>query len=242
MIPPIDIFCDKPVVERRIKNAASWFYWIAGITLIYGIVDILGGDREPIFGLAVPIAFAEGHDTADHIVAAICGVISLPTYCVIAFLAGKGARWAFIVGLAFYAIDTLVFVVTSHWISAACHVYALFRIFQGIPAAGRLAQINAAEKAQAQGQIGAWYGGAQPYVQPSAPQGAWPPPPQPGWQSQPPPSPSGWQPQLPPAEQPAQASASQPAYSPLSAPEAPAYHMPVPGDLTAEEAPAPSEP
>jgi len=57
--------------------------------------------------------------------------------------ARKGERWAFLVGMALYAIDGLILLPFKDYLSAAFHGYALFRIYggmQGIPVLQQLQQ------------------------------------------------------------------------------------------------------
>ncbi len=90
-------------------------------------------------------------------------------YVLFGLFARKGARWAFVVGLTFYALDGLLLLFVKDWLAVAFHAYALYRIFQGFQAAGQLAALRAQPANNP-------YSG---YVPPPStpPTDVWPPPP-----------------------------------------------------------------
>jgi hypothetical protein len=60
--------------------------------------------------------------------------------------ARKGEKWAFLMGMALYAIDGIILLPFKDYLSVAFHAYALFRIYggmQGIPELQRLQQAMA---------------------------------------------------------------------------------------------------
>lgn len=56
----------------------------------------------------------------------VAGIVAL-----FALLAGRRRGWAFIVGMALYALDGLVFLLFGDFLSAGFHAFALFGIFSG---------------------------------------------------------------------------------------------------------------
>ena len=46
--------------------------------------------------------------------------------------ARKGERWAFIVGMAVYAVDGLILLTFKDFLGVAFHGYALYRMYRGI--------------------------------------------------------------------------------------------------------------
>jgi hypothetical protein len=63
-------------------------------------------------------------------------------FAVFGFFAGKRHRWAFIVGMILYAIDGLLFLLIGDFLSIAFHGFALFCIFSGLKAEGRLRRME----------------------------------------------------------------------------------------------------
>ena len=40
-------------LEQRVRSGASWFYWIAGLSIINSIIQLSGGNWHFIFGLGI---------------------------------------------------------------------------------------------------------------------------------------------------------------------------------------------
>lgn len=157
--------------QSRTNAGASWFTAIAGFSLVNAVIGMIGAKLQFIVGLALCELFdsiGQGAGTAGKGVAFVADLVVAATWWFFGSQARKGARWAFIVGMIFYLIDGILFIVFQDYLSAAFHAYVLYRLFMGLSAANEL---NAIRAQQAPNQPGAWYGGAPP--QP----GAWPPPP-----------------------------------------------------------------
>ena len=95
-------------------------------------------------------------------------ILAAGFYALYGLFARKGARWAFVAGMVFYALDGLLLYVKD-WLAAAFHAYVLFRLFQGLQAAGQLAALRA------QSSGGPYAGYVPPASAPS--NDVWPPPP-----------------------------------------------------------------
>jgi hypothetical protein len=113
----------NPMVFRRVKSGASWFYVVAVFSLInYFLMEKQGAFF--LVGMGINIL------TRDPIVT----VIVAGMFALFGFFAGKGHSWSFIVGMILYALDALIFIQVSMWLSFAFHIYALFRMFLGLKA------------------------------------------------------------------------------------------------------------
>jgi len=137
--------------ERVVKVGAGWFVTIAALSMINSVLSMSGAGIRFIFGLGI----ARYVDLLAH----QAGQSGLPLDLIInGFVAGlfvifwrfarKGEQWAFVAGMAIYALDAtlvLYFLVLyfKDILAAAFHAYALYRIYtgmSGIPVLQRLQQ------------------------------------------------------------------------------------------------------
>ena len=140
-------------LESRHKGGASWFYWIAGLSLINSIAAFTGSDWGFIFGLAVTqvvdaIAKSVGGSVAT-VAALIIDVFLAGVLVFLGVFARKGHVWAYWVGMVLYALDGLVSLIASFWLGVAFHAFALYSIYQGLAAYQRLRALGAVPGAQA---------------------------------------------------------------------------------------------
>ena len=121
--------------EQIVKNGASWFLAIAGLSILNSVLTMSGTNFHFIFGLGITqIVDAVGHESG-----ATASALSLIVNLFIAgvFLlfwnfARRGEKWAFLVGMALYAVDGLILVPFKDFLGIAFHAYALFRIYGGM--------------------------------------------------------------------------------------------------------------
>lgn len=132
-------------LEKKIKNGGSWFYWIAGLSIVSSICVLCGADWFFVAGLAtthvidlVMRGFAEGG--AGPIVKAVALVIDFSVaalFVTLGIFAYKRQKWAFIAGIVLYGCDTLLTFVLQIWLGLFLHGWALFSLFVGLKAANR---------------------------------------------------------------------------------------------------------
>ena len=244
--------------QARVNSGASWFTAVAGFSLVNAVIGMIGAKIHFIIGLALceiidQIGQMSGGATGKGI-AFVADLVIAGVWVFFAMMARKGARWAFIVGMILYLIDGIIYVIGTDILPAVFHAYVLFRLFQGLSAAGELKAIRAQ---QATGFSGGYPGSAPaapgawppPPGQPAPPQfggtpygqqpGAYPPPAQPG--AFPPPAQPGAYPppaQYPPAAQNLDGSSDQPDSDWAQ----PAASQPLPSHWPAPAQPAPSRP
>ncbi|HWC19851.1 MAG TPA: hypothetical protein VG498_22750, partial [Terriglobales bacterium] len=58
-------------------------------------------------------------------------VLVLGFFVMCGYYAGKGRKWAFLVGMTFYLLDTGITMLGQDWLSFAFHIYALLCIWRG---------------------------------------------------------------------------------------------------------------
>jgi hypothetical protein len=127
-------------LEQRVKASANWFYLIAALSIINSIISLAGGTWTFAVGLAIT-------QVLDVIVGTgitslrLVGV-GLHLWLLAGFIAlGHTARsrvGAFTIGIAVYGFDAVLCLPFQMWVSFGFHLFALFFIFAGRGALGRL--------------------------------------------------------------------------------------------------------
>lgn len=126
-----------PQAVAQLKSGASWFYWIAGLSLVNSLAAFLGSDWRFILGLGVTQVFdALGSQMggAGKVVTLGLDVIAAGALVLFGVFGNKRHLWAFIVGMGLFALDGLVFLLAQDWIGVGFHVFVLYCLFRGLQA------------------------------------------------------------------------------------------------------------
>ena len=148
MRPAVGVAASGELVEleKRIKSGASWYYWIAALTLVNSIATFSGTDWGFVLGLMITqIVDHFGQAAGAGIGALVFDVFAVGVFILFGVFAGKRHLWAFIIGMVIYAVDGLLALIGQVWIGVAIHAFALFCLFVGLKAALRFRQVNRAE-------------------------------------------------------------------------------------------------
>ena len=124
---------NDPAQEARIRSGASWFYWVAALSVINSILLMTNVG----FGFAVGLGLTTITDVAFAAMPVVALGISAVCSAVIAMFGWfsiKGHAWAFIVGLLVLLLDTGLCVIIKSWMSVAFHVWAIVSIFMAFRA------------------------------------------------------------------------------------------------------------
>jgi len=124
-------------LEHQLKSGASWFYWIAALSLVNSVVALTGSAWGFALGLGVTqiIDAVVGHSGgAGKAVAFTLDLVAAGLLVLFGVFGNKKQGWAFIVGMVVVALDTIVTGLLQMWMSLAFHVFALFCIFKGFQA------------------------------------------------------------------------------------------------------------
>lgn len=142
----------KAQLTQQAKKSAKNFYWIAALSFVNSIITAFGGEFYLVMGMASTLLvdyFAVGMaDEAPELKLVFTGialVISLVISGITAlfgYLAVKGKRWAFIVGMVFYSIDTLIMLAFQEWKGVLIHLFFLYALFTGVRALGQLKKME----------------------------------------------------------------------------------------------------
>jgi hypothetical protein len=133
-------------LEKTVKSGGSWFYWIAGMSLINTIALLAGSHWNFVIGLGA----TQIVDGITKHVGSMAMLIGLPIslfisaiYAMFGYFACQRARWAFIVGMILYGLDTLIFVAFFDILPLAFHAWALFGLSRGLKADTLASQLEA---------------------------------------------------------------------------------------------------
>lgn len=128
-------------LERSFRRGASWFYWIAGLSLVSSVILRMGGSFVFIFGLGLTQlidAFAAvstespPHPTIPiQALSIIFGSAIRGAFAALGFLANRRRAWAFVVGMVICLLDALVLIGLKDWRGIAFHLFVLFGIYRG---------------------------------------------------------------------------------------------------------------
>ncbi|HZM20906.1 MAG TPA: hypothetical protein VFC02_04130 [Anaerolineales bacterium] len=137
---------------QRMKRGANNFYWIAALSVINSILSMTGSSTYFVIGLAVTLivdgvtaglsqSFADA-SVIVKIIGLVLSILIAGIFALFGFFAGKGKRWAFLVGMVLYALDGLIMLAFADWIGVLFHGFFLWGLFGGWRALGELQKIS----------------------------------------------------------------------------------------------------
>lgn len=135
----------KMVLQSRMKGGASWFYWIAGLSIINTVIVLSGSNWHFLAGLGITDVItyvAQKAGNVGTVVALVLNAFALGMFVLFGVFAHKRHTWAFIVGMTIYGLDALIFLLGHDILSIAFHAFALFQIFKGMQAANALTELE----------------------------------------------------------------------------------------------------
>lgn len=131
-------------LDRKFRNGANWFYWIAGLSLINSVIVLFGGSWAFIFGLgttqvvdAMAVAAVEEFPTSGWMIkggAFMISLLLLGVAVVFGVLSNKGIAPVFIIGIVIYCVDGLLFLLALDVLGLAFHGLAIYQMIAGYQA------------------------------------------------------------------------------------------------------------
>lgn len=128
-------------LDQQGRSGASWFYWVAALSIVNSAMLLGGANRHFVIGLAVTqfvdvIGMQVGQNYPDHtkLIYAVAIGINLTIALVVAafgWLSKRRVPAVFPIGMFLYLLDGMLFLVLGDWMSAAFHAYALFAMWSG---------------------------------------------------------------------------------------------------------------
>jgi hypothetical protein len=126
------------LAAAQMRSGGSWFYWVAALSLINSIAAPRMGVR-----FIIGLGFTK---VVDHELRGASGVALLldlliaGLFILFGVFATKGHRSAFIVGMALFGLDGLIFLLERDWLGVGFHVFVLYCLFRGFTACQHLAR------------------------------------------------------------------------------------------------------
>ena len=133
--PSSAVLEQKLRAEQIVKNGASWFLAIAGLSILNSVLTLSGTNFHFIFGLgitAIVDAVGRQSGTTGSALSLVVNLFIAGVFLLFWNFARRGERWAFLVGMALYAVDGVILVPFKDFLGVAFHAYALFRIYNGM--------------------------------------------------------------------------------------------------------------
>lgn len=132
-------------LESQFKNGISWFYWIAGLSIINTLVLYFNGDISFMVGLGITqlidvIAFELTYALGKNLLfyGVVINLIISLFFVLIGKLGAKRKKVVIIIGMVIYALDALIFLIANDYLSIGFHIFALYGIFKGLKACNQL--------------------------------------------------------------------------------------------------------
>lgn len=157
IVPPVDqqqheqYMREVQAVQLRagIKSCANWFYWIAGLSLVNSVSAISGSNWRFVLGLGITqivSEIAKNMGSAGQGAAFIVNLFIAGIFILFGYVSNQHRRWAFVVGMLFFGIDTLILLLAMDIIGIAFHIYAMYWIFKGYQLVGQLQVLEPAPR------------------------------------------------------------------------------------------------
>ncbi len=124
-----------------LHKGANWLFLIAGLSVINTIAVMSGSQWMFLGGLGITqlaSAIAMQIGTQAQLVALIVNVWAVGFFACLGYFARKGQKWAFITGMALYAVDALPVLLIQAWLMLAFHGFVFYRLYNGFSSCNEL--------------------------------------------------------------------------------------------------------
>ncbi len=143
------------VAQAGIKRGASWFDWIAALSIVNSLIVLFNGNWHFVLGLGitevVDYLAQRGGSTKGQVIGFVVTLAVAGFFWLMGRFAKQGQRWALIVGMFLYVLDGGLLILGQDWLSVAFHAYALFMLTKTF---GAIKQFEAARQdAEAHGVV-----------------------------------------------------------------------------------------
>lgn len=130
-------------LEKKYRNGANWFYWIAGLSALSGILILIGSSFISAITLgSIELIVVLGKDfPALAAVAGIAGVVIIGIFALMGYLSNKGFGWAYIIGIILFFLDTLLLLWFQDFFGLAFHGLVLYYLITGVAAFYKLKKL-----------------------------------------------------------------------------------------------------
>ncbi len=165
---PVDQAKLESRIEERLKlggranSSATWFYTVAGLSVVNSIIILFNGSWSFLFGLGVTqlsdgIVLGIAEEAPNLAIGAkVVGfgfvLLTAGLYVMFGKQAKKGKQWAYIVGMSLYALDGLIVLAIQDFLGVAFHVWVLFALRGGLKASKELKSLKSVPQVAAGGE------------------------------------------------------------------------------------------
>jgi len=145
-------------LQSQHKAGATWFYWIAGLSVINSVIVLVGSNWSFIVGLGITQLVdviaqgvaqqaAAGSAMLIKSMGFIFDLLVAGLFMFFGFFAVKRHTWSYVVGMVLYAFDGLIFLLGPDFLSIGFHIFALVCIYNGLQASIKLKALELAVQA-----------------------------------------------------------------------------------------------
>ncbi len=123
-------------LDAKARSGVSWFYWIAGLSVVNSIVAATGST----WGFMAGLGMTQVIDAIGIAIGPAAKFVALALDLVVAGLFVGLGVWAtrstagYLTGMIIYALDAIIFAVAGDWIGLAFHGLVLFFLWSGFQA------------------------------------------------------------------------------------------------------------
>jgi|SRR5579862_1280360 len=138
------IAVSKMMAAARARAGAKWFYWIAGLSMVNSLVVLKGGNLHFVIGLGITSlvdGLAKRVSEAGPVLDLVISGSIATIFMVFGRFAVKPRKWAFVGGMALYAMDGVLLLTARSFLAVGFHTFALYAIYRGYIAA-KLVQVS----------------------------------------------------------------------------------------------------
>jgi hypothetical protein len=142
-------------LSRRTRGGALWFFAVGALSLLQCATYYLGFDLGFVFGLGSSevfhaisraAAFDDGPGMFSVLLFSVVADAFVASFLLHAgSLARSGSGWAYVIGIAFYAVDALLLLAAGLTSPALFHACALAGLLIGAEALRRLRRLDESE-------------------------------------------------------------------------------------------------
>jgi hypothetical protein len=137
----------KALQASAAKRGANWFYWIAGLSIINSLIVLEGSTTHFVVGLGITEIFDFAGRSLSRPSQSVALALSIGIAAIFIFFgyfANKIERWSFLAGMILYALDGLLLLSFSDFLSVGFHGLVLYFLFKGFSAARGYAALKPA--------------------------------------------------------------------------------------------------
>src|SRR5882724_7505923 len=120
MIDPASV--QRAQLERVGGACASWFLWIAGLSIVNSVLAVSGAGLHFLFGLGITEivdAFANHSGGAGAVLGVVVNGFIAGLFVLFWYFGKQGQMWAFFVGMGLYVVDGLILLPFHAFLGAA---------------------------------------------------------------------------------------------------------------------------